>query len=260
LYIASNTDLRMKNILKCVIIDDEQHAIDLLTDYISELPSLSLFKTFRNPILALDEIAREDDIDITFLDINMPGMSGLELAKSLRNKSKKLVFTTAHAQYALDAFEVRADYYLLKPIRLNKFVSLISEIVDTLSVSIKSGDVPVNDKTNFFFIRGDEKGKLIRINTEDIIMVEGLKNYIIIYTKNERFTIYLTMTEVEKALEADGRFMRVHKSFIIKMDEIRKILGNTIFLKNEREVILGISYKERFNAYLKDNTLTTWRK
>ncbi|SEA40744.1 LytR/AlgR family response regulator transcription factor [Pedobacter hartonius] len=248
----------MKNILKCVIVDDEQHAIDLLTDYIAELPSLSLLKTFRNPFLALDGITPEDEIDIIFLDINMPGISGLELAKSLRNKSKKLVFTTAHAQYALDAFEVRADHYLLKPIRISKFVGLMAEIVDDLASAVKH--TAAADKTSFFFIKGDEKSKFIRIDTNDIVLVEGLKNYIIIYTKQEKFTTYLTMTEVEKALEADGQFMRVHKSFIVKVEEIRKVLGNTILLKNERQIILGVSYKERFNAYLKENTLRTGRK
>jgi len=250
----------MKNILKCVIIDDEQHAIDLLTDYIAELPSLSLFKTFRNPLLALDGITPEDQIDIILLDINMPGISGLELAKSLRNKAKKLVFTTAHAQYALDAFDVRADHYLLKPIRLSKFVSLMADIADDLAIAVKHKTDTDTGKTSFFFIKGDEKSKFIRIDTDDIVLVEGLKNYIIIYTKEEKFTTYLTMTEVEKALEADGQFMRVHKSFIVKVEEIRKVLGNTILLKNEKQIMLGVSYKERFNAYLKENTLKTGRK
>jgi DNA-binding LytR/AlgR family response regulator len=250
----------MKNILKCVVIDDEQHAIDLLTDYMAELPSLFLFKTFKNPFLALDDISAEDDIDIILLDINMPGISGIDLAKSLRNKSKRLVFTTAHAQHAVDAFEVRADHYLLKPIRLNKFVSVMTEITDSLAAERAQKSTAADSKSGFFFIKGDEKGKLIRINIDDIVLVEGLKNYIIIYTKNEKFTTYLTMTEVEKVLEAQGQFMRIHKSFIVKMEEIKKVLGNTIYLRNEMDIMLGVSYKERFNLYLKENTLKTGRR
>lgn len=250
----------MKNVLKCVIIDDEQHAIDLLTDYIAEVPSLALFKTFRNPLLVLGDISTEDDIDIVFLDINMPGISGLELARSLRLKTKKLVFVTAHSQYALEAFDVRADHYLLKPVRLNKFANVVAEIVDNLAyVPVAVPAEPLSGP-DFFFIKGDEKSKWIRINISDIVLVEGLKNYINIYTKNERFTTYLTLTEVEKVLEEDGRFMRVHKSFIVKMEEIRMITGNTIFLNNEKEIILGGSYREAFNEYLKEFSLKTGRR
>lgn len=243
----------MKNILKCVIIDDEQHAIDLLTDYISELPSLLLFKTFTNPILALDDIKFEDEIDIIFLDIDMPGLSGLELAKSLRNKTRKLIFTTAHTQYAVEAFEVRADNYLLKPIKLSKFVSLVVEITESMLVQDTA-------KSNFFFIKGDEKGKLIRLDMDAIIMVEGLKNYIVIYTKEERFTTYLTMLEAESALLSDGKFMRIHKSFIVNVEEIKKVSGNTVHLTNDIDIMLGVSYKDKFLEYLNDNTLKTGRR
>ena len=243
----------MKNILKCVIIDDEQHAIDLLTDYISELPSLSLYKTYNNPILALDDIKAEDDIDIIWLDIDMPGISGLELAKSLRHKTKKLIFTTAHTQYAVEAFEVKADNYLLKPIKLSRFVSLVSELTETLSQ-------PEVVKSNFFFIKGDEKGKLIRLDMDSIIMIEGLKNYIVIYTKTERFTTYLTMLEAEMALLNDGKFMRIHKSFIVNSEEIKKVNGSTVYLTNDIEIVLGTSYKERFYDYLNDNTIKTGRR
>ncbi|MCX2485904.1 LytR/AlgR family response regulator transcription factor [Pedobacter sp. MR2016-24] len=243
----------MKNILKCVIIDDEQHAVDLLTDYISELPSLSLYKTYINPILALDDIKAEDDIDIIWLDIDMPGISGLELAKSLRHKTKKLIFTTAHTQYAVEAFEVKADNYLLKPIKLSRFVSLVSELTETLSQ-------PEVVKSNFFFIKGDEKGKLIRLDMDSIIMIEGLKNYIVIYTKTERFTTYLTMLEAETALLNDGKFMRIHKSFIVNSDEIKKVNGSTVYLTNDIEIMLGTSYKERFYDYLNENTIKTGRR
>ena len=243
----------MKNILKCVIIDDEQHAIDLLTDYISELPSLSLYKTYTNPIFALDDIKADDDLDIIWLDIDMPGISGLEVAKSLRHKTKKLIFTTAHTQYAVEAFEVKADNYLLKPIKLSRFVSLVSELTETLSQ-------PEVAKSNFFFIKGDEKGKLIRLDMDSIIMIEGLKNYIVIYTKTERFTTYLTMLEAEMALLNDGKFMRIHKSFIVNSEEIKKVNGSTVYLTNDIEIMLGTSYKERFYDYLNDNTIKTGRR
>lgn len=243
----------MKNTFKCVIIDDEQHAVDLLTDYISELPSLTISKTFNNPILALDSIRKDDDIDIIWLDIDMPGLSGLELAKSLRSKTKKLVFTTAHTQYAVDAFEVRADHYLLKPIKLSKFLALVNEITESLYAITA---LPAK----FFYIKGDEKGKLNRISMEEIVSIEGLKNYIVIYTKEEKFTTYLTMIEVENALEEDGRFMRIHKSFIINTDEIDRITGNTVYLSNQMEITLGASYKDKFNEYLNENTLKSGRR
>ncbi len=243
----------MKSSLKCVIIDDEQHAIDLLTDYIAELPSLSLYKTFTNPILALDSITSEDEIDLIWLDIDMPGISGLDLAKSVRSKTRKLIFTTAHTQYAVEAFEVRADHYLLKPIKLSKFVALVAEMTDALMES----QLPAS---RFFYVKGDEKGKLVRIVMNEIVVVEGLKNYVVIYTGEEKLTTYLTMLEVEQVLLEDRRFMRINKSYIINIDEIKKIAGNTVYMSNNIEITLGMIYKEKFYEYLNENTLKSGRR
>lgn len=243
----------MKNRLKCVVIDDEQHAIDLLVDYIAEIPSLNLYKTFTSPILALDTIKAEDDIDIIWLDIDMPGMSGIELAKSLRSKTRKLVFTTAHSQYALEAFDVKADSYLLKPINLSRFVSVVVDLTERIM------DSPL-PASKFFYVKGDEKGKLIRIKMDEVVLIEGLKNYVIIYTEDEKLTTYLTMLEIESALLEDRRFMRIHKSFIINIDEIKKISGNTVYMTNDVEITLGLHYKDKFYDYLNENTLRSGRR
>lgn len=242
----------MKNKLRCVIIDDEKHAINLLTGYIATMPVLELVKAFTNPVEALSNIFVDDKIDIIFLDVEMPHMDGIELATQLKSKSKAIVFTSAYQQYTIDAFDLRATQFLLKPIKLSKFTKVLMEIVDLdFASKEKSGK-------NIIFIKTGEKGKLTRIYKQDILYFEGAKNYVNMVTTQCEQLVYLTLKEVEELLFSD-LFYRVHRSHVINVRKIQKIVGNTINLGNGYQVQMGNFYKESLTKFLEEKTLMSGR-
>ena len=241
----------MKNKVRCVIIDDEKHAISLLKTYIGSMPNLELFKTFNNPLEALSGITAEDDIDIIFLDIEMPHLSGIELAKGLRPKARSIIFTSAYNR-SLEAFEVRANHYLLKPINLAKFTQTVMGIIDNeLSKTNILGK-------NIKFFKTGEKGKLSRIDKQEILYFESAKNYVSMVTADKRELVYLTLKEVEKIFRKD-LFYRVHRSHVINADKIQKIVGNTINLGQGYQVQMGGTYKSNLLKFLEEKTLLTGR-
>lgn len=240
---------------KCLVIDDERHAIELLTDYIDAVPQLQLVKIFQDPVAALMDSNSGEKYDFIFLDIDMPRLSGLELARSLRPNTTFLVFTTAHQKYAVDAFDVQADHYLLKPIGMNKFALTINQLLKGRETAASPSDSP--DST--FFIKSDQKNKLFRICFDDIIAIEGLKNYVTIYTPTQKHIAYLTMKETENALCKSNNFIRVHKSFIVAKKQIELVNGRMIKLKNGLDIPIGDSFRESFQNYITKNTLVTNR-
>ncbi|WP_316846339.1 LytTR family DNA-binding domain-containing protein [Pedobacter psychrodurus] len=243
--------------LKCVVIDDEQHAIEVLTDHIAEMPGLTVFKTFTSPVQALTEISTDDEIDLLFMDIDMPGINGLELAKNIREKAKYLIFTTAHPDYALQAFDVQSDQYLLKPISFAKFALGIDRILKKEANNAKV--VPKEtDQVAALYIKGDHKYAFSNIAIDEILYIKALQNYIQIITKSETHTTYLTLKEIEKALESHA-FIRVNKSNIVAKSAIKKVDGNIIRLVNNEMIQIGEGYKETFFAYVQNSLLKSNR-
>ena len=242
----------MKNKIKCVIIDDERHAIALLTTYISSIPNLELVKSFTNPLEALSGITQEDEIDIIFLDVEMPHLSGMELARDLRPKAKSIVFTSAYERYALEAFDVQASNYLLKPIKIAKFTKTVIRIIEN-ELSVKE---PLGKNIKFF--KTGEKGKLTRLRKQDILYFEGAKNYVNMVTAQTEQLVYLTLKDVEKIFCKD-LFYRVHRSHVINARKIQKSVGNTINLGQGFQVQMGESYKSGLLKFLEEKTLLTGR-
>ena len=232
---------------KCIIIDDEQHAIDTLAGYIAEVPHFELIESYTNPLKALSEITANGEIDIIFMDVDMPGLTGLELATLIRSKTRYLVFTTSHEKYALQAFEVQANQYLLKPIALAKFLLTIDRLFVT---SPKRTEVQPEDS---IYVRVEKKAKWIPVKLDSITLIEGETNYVNIHTLTERLTVYLTMKEIEAALKKDSNFIRVHKSYIVSKRHITGISGNVITQYDGSTITIGDSYKENFQNYF--NTL-----
>lgn len=243
--------------LKCVVIDDEQHAIEVLTDHISEMPGLSLYKTFTSPVQALTEISTEDEIDMLFMDIDMPGINGIELAKSMREMTRYLVFTTAHPDYALQAFDVQSDQYLLKPISFAKFALGIDRILKKELNNNKSSDKE-SEQVSALYIKGDHKYAFSNIAIDEILYIKALQNYIQIITKTETHTTYLTLKEIEKALQ-NHAFIRVNKSNIVAKSSIKKVDGNIIRLTNNEMIQIGEGYKEAFFTYVQSSLLKSNR-
>jgi len=243
--------------LKCVVIDDEQHAIEVLTDHITEMPGLTVFKTFTSPVQALTEIKPKDEIDVLFIDVDMPGINGLELAKNIRERTKYLVFTTAHPDYALQAFDVQSDQYLLKPISFAKFALGMDRILkkETKEANNTSKEP---EQIASLYIKGDHKYSFSNIAIDDILYIKALQNYIQIITKAESHTTYLTLKEIEKALE-NHAFIRINKSSIIAKTAIKKIDGNIIRLINNEMIQIGENYKDTFFAYIQSSLLKSNR-
>lgn len=240
-----------KMALTCYIVDDESHAIETLTSYIQKAPGLELLGSSTNPLEALELINSTVHPDITFLDIDMPQLSGLDLA-GLINDRTRVIFTTAFPDYAVGAFEKNAADYLLKPISFERFLNSVKKV----SSHIKPHNPnPVNDH---IFIKANIKGKVTRLNFTDIVYVESIKNYVIIYTADEKLITYLTMKELEAALPTE-KFFRVHKSFIVNTDRIKTVNGVNIVLQNNIQIPLGQIYKATLQDYINAKLVSSSR-
>lgn len=239
--------------LSCYVIDDEPHAIKSLTAYINRTPALELLGSSEDPLEALSVLQKENKFpDITFLDIEMPQLSGLELGRLLKDKTA-VVFTTAHPNFAVEAFELDISDYLLKPISFERFIKCITKIRDRI---LEKRINQVNDP--FFYIQTETKGKLIKLQFDEIIYMQSQKNYLSIATKHKKHLTYLTLSEIEEKLPPF--FLRVSKSFIVNTDKINRLEGDEVFLEDEINAItIGTSYKESFAAFMKEHTIKTKR-
>jgi DNA-binding LytR/AlgR family response regulator len=240
--------------ISCYIVDDEQHAIQVLAKYIEQTPGLQLMGTSENPLEALQIFRENAYADITFIDIDMPQLSGMDLSELLHNKTT-IVFATAYDKYALQAFEKNAFDYILKPISYERFLKCINKLNSRV---VKNSSQEEESSRDHFYIQYEMKGKIVKIEYKDVEYIQALKNYVIIHTLTAKFITYLTMKEVEESLPPNI-FMRVHKSFIVNLTKVQSIDGNAIQLGNKTEIVLGVSYKDAFFAKLNDKMIKTKR-
>ncbi|SKB41295.1 LytR/AlgR family response regulator transcription factor [Daejeonella lutea] len=237
--------------ITCYIVDDESHAIETLTAYVEKVPGLVLIGSATNPLVALEEITKSVHPDITFLDVDMPQLSGIELA-GLINDRTKVIFTTAFSDYAVAAFEKNASDYMLKPVSFERFLSSIKKVTDNLPAS------KANAADDHFYIKSNIKGKVIKLAFNDIVHVESIKNYLSIYTGDNKYVTYLTMKELEKVLP-ENLFLRVHKSFIVNKNYIKAIDGASIQLSNNTKIPVGQTYKDILQNYISEKLIASSR-
>lgn len=239
--------------LRCVIVDDEEFSVDVLTTYISQLPEISSIKNYLNSQLALKDLLHGDKVDILFLDVDMPLITGIELAKALRSKAGKLIFTTSHSKYAFDAFEVEADAFLLKPFSFSKFSLTISRLFPN-NIGHTANE--------YFFLKNKDEGlRIIKINYTDVIVFESFHNYVKVYLTNDRLvTAYLSMKDVSDLVRGRSSFQQLHRAYIINTDQINYIEGYSIKMSNKVSFTVGDRYKEHFSSYLSSNLAITSRK
>ncbi|NKI25722.1 response regulator transcription factor [Arenibacter sp. 6A1] len=236
--------------LKVIIVDDEPLAINVLKNYVEQIKELELVQTFSNAIEA-SSFLKENEIDIIFLDINMPMFNGLDFLSELSGNSM-VVMTTAHEEYALKSFELEAIDYLVKPIGFPRFLKAVNRISKLRKTSFSTEPVEKNDPQSIF-VKVDKK-KLQKIFLDDIIVVESLKDYIRIKTTANKFIIHKTLSSFTEELPAD-KFIRIHRSFTIAIDKIDAIEGNSIEVKGTRYTI-GRSYlNEVKSKILNDNSI-----
>jgi DNA-binding LytR/AlgR family response regulator len=246
--------------IKCLVVDDEQGAIDILTHYISKTPFLELTGSFLGPLDALDAVYA-GDIDLIFLDIHMPELSGLDFIKLLKGRVK-VILTTAYDQYALEGYEHNVVDYLLKPIPFERFLKATQKVVDLNKQSQPKEATPEsvqateNQQDDYVYVKAD--GKVQKVNFDDILYVEGLGNYVTIHTTNGKVITLLTMKEVQERL-SESMFMRVHRSFIVSLEKVQFIEGNQIFVEAKTAVSLGETYRDAFFKALEEKMLLSKR-
>ena len=226
--------------INCIIVDDEQHAIDILVHYVNQTPFLNLTGTTTNPMEALDMMGKQK-VDLVFLDIQMPELSGIDFIKAINGKAK-IILTTAYSEFALESYELDVVDYLLKPIRLPRFLSAVQKAVKELDDPQEKASASAAED-DYIFVKTESKGKLLKINLDEIDFIEGMKNYVAIHCAGKKTLVYTSMKELEEKL-SDKQFIRVHKSFIIPIAKITGIEGNLLRIKNvTSEVMIGENYK-----------------
>jgi len=236
----------------CYIIDDERHAIDTLVKYIEKLPDLKLLGTSQNPLVGFNEVLA-NKVDITFLDVDMPELSGMQVA-DLINKHTAIIFTTAFANYAVEVFEKNVADFLLKPIPFDKFVKAVNRV----KLKLQNSQPILPPAQEYIYINPGIKGKMTKVNLKDITYIEGLQNYILIYTDDNKYLTYLTMKEIEAGIN-NPSFRRVHKSYIVNIDKIVSIERGMVILKPKIEINIGLTYKESFLEEVKLRTVNSGR-
>ena len=234
-------------IIQCAIIDDEPLAAGLLESYVKKTPYLNLIGTYTSALTAMKDL-RENPAQLLFLDIQMPELSGIEFAKILP-KDTRIIFTTAFPQYAIEGYKVNAIDYLLKPISYEDFLRSTDKAVDWIASSQKQ-DAYRDDR--FMFVKSEYK--LQRVCLDDILYIEGLKDYVRIHLKNgEKVMSLMSMKKIEDYLP-HPEFLRTHRSFIVRMPEVRTIDRFRIVF-DEVFVPISDNYKEDVLQYLDRHTL-----
>jgi Response regulator of the LytR/AlgR family len=234
-------------IITCAIIDDEPLAAGLLESYVKKTPYLSLQGTYSSAITAMRDL-RDKPVQLLFLDIQMPELSGIEFAKILP-KDTKIIFTTAFNQYAIDGYKVNALDYLLKPISYQDFLQSTDKALEWFTAQNKQG---LNQADRIMFVKSDYK--LIRVCLDDILYVEGLKDYIRIYLRSgEKVMSLMSMKKLEEYLP-QPEFLRVHRSWIVHMPEVTTIDRFRIVF-GDLFIPISDNYKEQVQNYLDNHTL-----
>jgi len=209
--------------INCIVIDDEPLARKGLREYIADVDFLNLIGDYDSPIKAASQVSR-GDVQLLFLDIQMPKITGLDFFKTLQNPPP-VIFTTAFSQYALEGFEVNALDYLVKPISFDRFLKASLRAKEFYEVREKNLAETTETSPDHFFIKADNK--LVRILYEDILFAEALQNYVVIHTKDKKYITYLTFKSVEDYLPFE-KFIKTHKSYIVSASKIESIEGNDI--------------------------------
>lgn len=233
----------MNQLLSCIIVDDEPLAVKLLESFVAKTPELQLLASFTDSVEAINAV-KEQKPDLLFLDIQMPDLNGMELAHMIP-PTTRVIFTTAFKEYAFESYEVSALDFLLKPIRYNKFLAAVEKAKQWYERESSADDA----KSTSLFIRVD--GELRNVTIDNITYVSGMKDYVMFYLDGESKPLitHLTMKAVEAMLPTD-RFLRVHRSYIIAVDKIKKIDRNDCIYIGEEIIHVPEGYQQAFHSFI----------
>lgn len=227
------------NRINCLIVDDDPAALEILDNFISRIHFLHLLKKCENTIEAM-AIIEEEKVDLLFLDINMPDINGIQLLNSIKAKPA-VIFTTAYKEYALDGYEFNIVDFLLKPFEFERFLKAVNKANNSISKSLKQSIIHPKQPRHIF-VKSDYK--LVKINVEDILFIEGLKDYIKIYTRQRLILTLMSMTAIESRLPSD-EFIRIHRSYIISLSKIDFINRHRVVM-GDKFIPVSLPYREKF--------------
>lgn len=229
--------------IKCLIIDDEPLAIKLIEDYISKTYFLELGFSTVNPLIGLQKM-KEESFDLIFLDIQMPELNGMDFLKIINNKTQ-VILTTAYSDFALESYEYGVVDYLLKPISYDRFYKSVLRVKDQfLENSLEKSNA---EKNNFFFVKSE--GKQIKVHFQEILYIEGLRDYVNIKTTSDELIVLENLKNLENMLPR--HFKRIHKSYIVNLQKITSIEGNKVFIE-KLPINIGETYKVSFQNWFKN--------
>lgn len=236
--------------MKCLIVDDELIAIKGIANYIDKLDFLSVTASCSSALEAAD-ILKQKEIDLMFLDINMPHLSGLEFLESLDNPPLTII-TTAYSEYALDGFRLHVVDYLMKPIPFQRFFQAVSKAQSVMRSQLVLQREQEEAKSSMYVRQGDA---FQRISWEDILYAEGMQNYVKLYFKDKVLTIHQTMTSLEDILPCES-FFRIHRSYLVNISYIDSICGSRIFINGKQLPISKQRRDELFNSVVYKNLIS----
>lgn len=231
--------------IKCIAIDDEPHALRQLAEYIEAVPYLSLEGIFESAFDACNFL-HDNAIDLIFVDINMPDINGIDFVKSL-SKNVKIVFITAHSEFAYEGFQLDAADYLLKPISFTDFLKSANKVNERYFQ--QNSSLPeIHQNRDYLFIKSEYR--VIRINFKDIKYIESKREYVKIFLEgSEPITTLMSIKKLEETLPGN-MFMRVHRSFIVNLDKITVVERNRIVFDNKVYIPISENYGEKFQEYM----------
>ena len=226
--------------MRCLVVDDDALSREVVQDLVKDTPGLELVGSCGDAMEAFQYLKKQD-VDLIFLDVEMPKMSGIELIKNI-DTLPQVVLITSHTEYALESYEYDITDFIAKPVQAARFLKAVEK-----AQKLHQTEAISNSSTNdTIFIKTDSR--LVQVETDKIQFIEALGNYVNIYTDNGRYTILSTMKEIEKKLTPPN-FMRVHRSYIVRLDKIEMIEDNYILI-NERQINIGKVYKDELNKHL----------
>lgn len=236
--------------ISCVIVDDEPLARSLLKDYVSKVPSLNLVEVCSSPVAAM-EVMQKQGVDLLFLDIQMPEITGINLLKIMKKKPM-VVLTTAYSEYALESYELDVVDYLLKPITFSRFLQAVDKVNSRITGSSTQVEKIVpNAAQPFIFVK--DGTKLVKVMWADILYIEGLKDYVTIHTRQQRVVSLQRLKSLEEQLPPD-QFIRIHNSFIVSLRAIETIHKNEVHI-GTAALPISDSYKKSFRDFIEKNHL-----